>query len=514
MSLQSFAACRRARLVTSMGRGHIRSGHKAQRRESQGRPLCVVSVASGVSCRALPCGPPSGCCQPGSVRSVKWPYTRRIDPAHAWGVVAVGTALLVAIPTILATLHASDSQFLWWWPTDWMVVPLAIFLAGAGLLVVPVRRPEQPAQAPATAAADATSVVGVRDDGDGDALRKPIQPSVPVQAGRSRATPEVEIGQPDASDADFIPPVRSVVHVRVREPISDLTACYVTDQALGGTTDVGHAAFHVSTGAWRIRSDHLLRSVNDVIIGYTVTENGRMLKRFQWGGHDRQYDPSAPGADGSHLSALHQIKQALQAGRDAECQPASTTRAQIGSQPMPAASEVATAGSRPPRPFPALLTQRTIPLSDGLHAGTMLAIEVRAHRELTGAAVLATGISGPAGAATIPAPARLYWHPARRASTTISEGASGFISVARTGPLPPGALMDSPDQELPWTLPDGDWRLDLQLTATGFPAMAITATFTVSPADGFPVQRLDWLTLTTPDDGDAIGYFGTLRGAS
>jgi hypothetical protein len=44
--------------------------------------------------------------------------------------------------------------------------------------------------------------------------------------------------------------------------------------------------------------------------------------------------------------------------------------------------------------------------------------------------------------------------------------------------------------------------------------MAITATFNVSPADGFPVQRLDWLTLTTPDDGDAIGSFGTLRGAS
>jgi hypothetical protein len=416
----------------------------------EGTPLqLTLPVASGLSCRALSCGPLSGCCRAGSVRSVKWPYSRRIDPAHAWGVVAVGTALLIAIPTILATLHASDSQFLWWWPTDWMVVPLAIFLAGAGLLVVPVRRAGQPAQAPSAVAADATSAAGVRGGGDDDEPRKPIQPSVPVQATHSRAVPEVEIGQPDASDADFIPPVRSVVHVRVREPISDLTACYVTDQALRGTTDVGHAAFHVSTSAWRIRSDHLLRSVNDVIIGYTVAENGRMVKRFQWGGHDRQYDPSAPGADGSHLSALRQIKQALQAGRDAECQPANATRAQIGSQPMPAAPEVATAGARPLRPFPALLTQRTIPLSDGLHAGTMLTIEVRAHSELAAATVLATGISGPASAAAIPAPARLYWHPARKASTTISEGASGFISIARTGPLPPGALMDSPDQELP-----------------------------------------------------------------
>lgn len=69
---------------------------------------------------------------------MKWPSEKRVDPAHAWGVVAVGTAGLVAIPTILATLHATDTHFRWWWPTNWMVLPAAIFLVGLGLTVLPV----------------------------------------------------------------------------------------------------------------------------------------------------------------------------------------------------------------------------------------------------------------------------------------------------------------------------------------------------------------------------------------
>jgi thiol-disulfide isomerase/thioredoxin len=72
------------------------------------------------------------------LRCVKWPSERRVEPAHAWGVVAVGTAGLVAIPTILATLHATDTHFRWWWPTNWMVLPAAIFLVGLGLTVLPV----------------------------------------------------------------------------------------------------------------------------------------------------------------------------------------------------------------------------------------------------------------------------------------------------------------------------------------------------------------------------------------
>jgi len=604
---------------------------------------------------------------------VKWPYKRRIDPAHAWGVVAVGSAGLVAIPAILATLHATDSQFRWWWPTNWMAIPAAIFLIGVALAALPIRRPEQAARGAAEVRADGTSVVGANRKGADDELPKPTRPRMPapalepghvaseqmpaaaepaghaficyaredashvdwlqqflqdagirvwrdtadlwpgqdwhtqirqaitgnalvflacfsraslararshqneelvlaieqlrlrrpddpwlipvrfddcqipdrdigggrtlaslqctdlfgdpchqnaqrlVQAIRrllghhdaaapsltptthSAAIPEVEIGEPGESDSGFSPPVRSVVHVRVSEPISDLTACFVTDQNLGGTTDLGHAAMHVSTSVWRIRSDHLLRSVRDVIIGYNTTENGRKMQRFQWDGHDHEYDSSAPSADGSHLSALHQIKQALRAGQDVGRRTAGTVPAGQGSQPqqpMPAAQAAAPEGARSPHPFPASLTQRTIPLNDGLHPGTMLAIEVHAHHELGHATVLVTGITGPPGAATIPPPARLYWHPARQASATIAQGGSNFINVARTGPMPPGALMDTPDHELPWTLPDGQWQVDLQLTATGYPAMAITATFNVSRAHGFPVQSLEWLTLS------------------
>jgi hypothetical protein len=109
-----------------------------------------------------------------------------------------------------------------------------------------------------------------------------------------------------------------------------------------------------------------------------------------------------------------------------------------------------------------------------------------------------TGMTGPPGATMIPPPARLYWHPAREPSAAIAEGASGFINIARTGPIPPGAVIDTPDQDLPWTLADGLWQLDLQLTAAGHPVLIMTATFDASPARGFPVQRLDWLALSVP----------------
>lgn len=153
--------------------------------------------------------------------------------------------------------------------------------------------------------------------------------------------------------------------------------------------------------------------------------------------------------------------------------------------------------SLPALSFPAQLTQRTVPLSDGLRAGTLLAIEVQAHRELEQATVVMTGITGPPHAATIPPPARLYWYPARQTSPMIAQGASNLINVARVGPLPHGVVMDTPDLDLPWSLPDGQWQVELQLTAKGYPALRITAMFKVSPADGFPIQGLEWLTLTS-----------------
>jgi biotin carboxyl carrier protein len=135
-------------------------------------------------------------------------------------------------------------------------------------------------------------------------------------AGKGRA-PEISIAEPDASDTAFNPPVRSVVYIEVNEPIDDLTCCYVTDHNLDGTTDLGHAPIHTSTSGWRIRSNFLLRSVRDVIIGYAITRTGRKVQRFQWDGYDRAYDWRETGADGSHLSALRQIKQAREADQGA-----------------------------------------------------------------------------------------------------------------------------------------------------------------------------------------------------
>ncbi|MDQ2874512.1 MAG: hypothetical protein M3Y33_06780 [Actinomycetota bacterium] len=166
------------------------------------------------------------------------------------------------------------------------------------------------------------------------------------------------------------------------------------------------------------------------------------------------------------------------------------------SRPRRERASASTAGPRFAS-FPAELTQRTIPLSDGLHAGTMLAIEVQAQHELRLVTAVMVHLAGPAGAATIPPPVRLYWHPSRDLSATIAQAASGFIVISRTGPLPPGAIMETPDQDLPWTLANGQWQVELQVTANGHPALHLSASFSVSPADGFPIQRIEWVTLAT-----------------
>lgn len=69
-----------------------------------------------------------------------WPYNKRVEPVHAWGALTIGAAGIVGIPTILVTLHGTGDHFRWWWPTNWMIVPIAIFLVGLALLAVPLRR--------------------------------------------------------------------------------------------------------------------------------------------------------------------------------------------------------------------------------------------------------------------------------------------------------------------------------------------------------------------------------------
>lgn len=124
-----------------------------------------------------------------------------------------------------------------------------------------------------------------------------------------RITVEVSIADSDGRDTSLSQAVRSVVYVKASEPIGDLTASYVTDHSHGGTASLGHGPFHISTSTWRIRSEFLLRSVADVIIGYTTVMDGRKTQWFQWDGHDHVYNWHEPGADGSLLSALLQIKK-------------------------------------------------------------------------------------------------------------------------------------------------------------------------------------------------------------
>lgn len=135
-----------------------------------------------------------------------------------------------------------------------------------------------------------------------------------------RVTVDVSIAEPDDRDAGSHQPVRSVVYVKASEPIGDLTACYVTDQSRGGTTSLGYAPFHISTSVWRIRSEFLLRSVRDVIIGYTTVMDGRKVQWFQWDGYDHVYDWRAHGANGSQLSALLQIQKITLSGQGADQQ--------------------------------------------------------------------------------------------------------------------------------------------------------------------------------------------------
>lgn len=131
----------------------------------------------------------------------------------------------------------------------------------------------------------------------------------------------VTIAPPDQTDAGFHEPVRAVVFIEASEPIRDVTACYVTDHDRGGTADLGHVAFQVATGLWRIRSNRELRSVRDVIVGYTVVDGSRKTQRFHWDGYDHEYVYAGPGADGSHHSALHQIMEATMKGRGPDQQP-------------------------------------------------------------------------------------------------------------------------------------------------------------------------------------------------
>ena len=152
-----------------------------------------------------------------------------------------------------------------------------------------------------------------------------------------------------------------------------------------------------------------------------------------------------------------------------------------------------------------------MPLSDGVRTGTLLVIEVLAWAEVNDARVTLTSITGPPGAPAMATPARLYWftptsiagppgaperiywQPERHESTAIADGAFGFINIARVGPLPASAVMESPDYDLPWSLQDGEWRFELQLTAAGYSPRLLNGIFGVSHIEGILSQSINWL---------------------
>jgi hypothetical protein len=163
----------------------------------------------------------------GNLLCVKWLHQGRIDPAHAWGVVAVGTAGLVAIPTILATLHAADSHFRWWWPTGWMGLPAAIFLVGGALVTFSARRPGRAPQPVADVAGSAAS------DGARARPRVPALPAGPGPQLAGRAGQELATADPashvflSAAAADADPAERlqrdlEVAGIRVWRDATDL----------------------------------------------------------------------------------------------------------------------------------------------------------------------------------------------------------------------------------------------------------------------------------------------------
>jgi hypothetical protein len=159
-----------------------------------------------------------------------------------------------------------------------------------------------------------------------------------------------------------------------------------------------------------------------------------------------------------------------------------------------------TAASRTPEigstHFPARFQQRTVRLSDGTHPGTQLAILVSADVALGNCRCTMSWISGPPGVETIPAPARLTWYPSDDVAFDVAQGASELIRIARVGPYPPFALIDCPDNDLPWSLPNGAWRFQLQITANGYSAQVIEGAFNVVPVAGTPNQGIEWTELT------------------
>jgi hypothetical protein len=66
--------------------------------------------------------------------------SERTPLTYAWGTITAAIALAAIVITALVTLHANDSRFRWWWPTNWMAIPAAMLVIGLIVLVLPIRK--------------------------------------------------------------------------------------------------------------------------------------------------------------------------------------------------------------------------------------------------------------------------------------------------------------------------------------------------------------------------------------
>lgn len=74
---------------------------------------------------------------------MRWPFNARIDAVHAWGMVGAGIAVAGIIVGALAATHASESNFHWWWPTNWLIIPVGFVVIGLVIALVPFRHDGQ-----------------------------------------------------------------------------------------------------------------------------------------------------------------------------------------------------------------------------------------------------------------------------------------------------------------------------------------------------------------------------------
>jgi antitoxin (DNA-binding transcriptional repressor) of toxin-antitoxin stability system len=124
----------------------------------------------------------------------------------------------------------------------------------------------------------------------------------------------------EGAGGDAFPQARSVAWVATAAEIGDVSAFWTSGNAMG---DLGWTPMQVRTGTWRINSTHTLRTVADVLVGWTTIEAGAKVQWYQWNGWTRRFEWTEdarrmPGGLPQANIALEQIRKAVLDGRGPE----------------------------------------------------------------------------------------------------------------------------------------------------------------------------------------------------